>query len=83
MSQTLLETEEAFTMKEYKYTDTHTHTHTHINKYLVSHYSQSEQLRGPHMYLYPEAAVRKCSIKKLFLKMSQYSYENIGVGVSF
>ena len=29
MSQTSLQTEEAFTVKEYKHTNTHTHTHTH------------------------------------------------------
>ena len=34
MPQTSLQTEEAFTVKEYKYKHTHTHTHTHKHTHI-------------------------------------------------
>ena len=36
-----------------------------------------------HIHMYAEAVVRKCSSKKMFLKISQISQENTCVGVSF
>ena len=35
------------------------------------------------VYLMSRSSHRRCSVKKVFLKVSQYSQENTSVGVSF
>ena len=72
-------------VKEYKHTHTHTrtHTHTHTHTHTQSHTQRQQQLEENQECQRAEAVVQRCSLKMVFLEISQNLQENTCTRICF